>query len=983
MTGNNTNETPVDITLVGGSVDENASSSTVVATLSTVDADAGDSFSYAITSDPSGFFEIVGNEVRVASGASIDYEVAASHDVTIRVTDSGGLTYDEVVTLTVSDVNEGPTDLSIGYQLASGREQVSNSYEDGAQSTPAVAAIGDGGYVVTWASTNQDGSGYGIYGQRYDDAGNTLGEEFQANSYTTSHQNTPCIAGLADGGFVVSWTSYGQDGSSYSIVGQRFDAGGNSAGDEFQVNSTNEGYQYTPSITDLADGGFVVSWGSYNQDDSTYDVHAQRFDADGGQAGDEFLINTQTEGYQFTPSIASMADGGFVATWSSYDPSSGSYDVYGQRFDAEGEAVGDEMMINSQTDGYQFTPSTVGLEDGGFVTTWSSFSSNGSTYEVHGQRFDANSQAVGDEFQINTYAENAQYDSSVTSLADGGFMVTWSSQGQDGSGYGVYGQRFDAAGEAVGDEFQVNDQSEGQQYTPAVTALADGNVVVAWGSTHSGDANVMHKVYSQGVAENASDGTVVATVTGADADADAGDTLTYSLADDADGRFAIDASTGEITVANGALLNHEEAASHDVTVTVTDADGASYDETFTIQVSDLNEGPTATDDSGDTSENATLTLDVLANDSDVDAGDSSSLASASVSSGAGTVSIINDQLVFDPGSSYDHLAVGETAVVEVAYTAEDSGGLTDTGIATITITGTNDEPVLSSALADQAATEDAVFSFAVPADAFSDVDASDGLTYTATLADGSALPAWLTFDARTKTFSGTPENGDVGDIRITVTATDAHGASATDSFEISTANTNDGPDDLTMKGGLVEENAAGGTVVGQVSGSDVDTGDVLSYSLADDADGRFVIDADTGEITVARGASLDYEDAANHDVTVTVTDRAGAAYDETFSIEIGDVNENQAPSDITFTGANDTLGTTVTDLNPVGYWRLDSGEGTDETGGSDATMHGVTASDDDPFKQVDAGAARFDGANDYVEIPNADAWDLDAGTVQL
>ena len=82
-------ENPTDITLTGGSVDENAAAGTTVATLSTVDADAGDSHTYAITNDPSGFFEIVGNEVRVAAGATIDFETDQSHDITVETTDAG------------------------------------------------------------------------------------------------------------------------------------------------------------------------------------------------------------------------------------------------------------------------------------------------------------------------------------------------------------------------------------------------------------------------------------------------------------------------------------------------------------------------------------------------------------------------------------------------------------------------------------------------------------------------------------------------------------------------------------------------------------------------------------------------------------------------------------------------------------------------------------------------------------------------------
>ena len=64
------------------------------------------------------------------------------------------------------------------------------------------------------------------------------------------------------------------------------------------------------------------------------------------------------------------------------------------------------------------------------------------------------------------------------------------------------------------------------------------------------------------------------------------------------------------------------------------------------------------------------------------------------------------------------------------------------------------------------------FSFTVPAGSFADIDAGDTLSYSATLADGGALPAWLSFDAATQTFSGTPGNADVGSLSVRVTATD-------------------------------------------------------------------------------------------------------------------------------------------------------------------------------------------------------------------
>ena len=96
-------------------------------------------------------------------------------------------------------------------------------------------------------------------------------------------------------------------------------------------------------------------------------------------------------------------------------------------------------------------------------------------------------------------------------------------------------------------------------------------------------------------------------------------------------------------------------------------------------------------------------------------------------------------------------------------------------------------------IADQTTNEDAGFSFTVAPGSFTDVDVGDTLTLSATLADGSPLPAWLSFDPGTQTFSGTPLNDDVGALTIRVTATDTAGASATQDFTVTVNNTNDGP----------------------------------------------------------------------------------------------------------------------------------------------------------------------------------------------
>ena len=101
-----------------------------------------------------------------------------------------------------------------------------NTTTTGAQQLPSVATLSDGGYVVVWHSKNQDGSNYGVFGQRYDATGAPAGNEFQVNTYTTSDQIIPAMAMDADGDFVVTWQDSEQDGNSYGVFLKRYSTNG-------------------------------------------------------------------------------------------------------------------------------------------------------------------------------------------------------------------------------------------------------------------------------------------------------------------------------------------------------------------------------------------------------------------------------------------------------------------------------------------------------------------------------------------------------------------------------------------------------------------------------------------------------------------------------------------------------------------------------------------------------------------------------------
>ena len=187
-----------------------------------------------------------------------------------------------------------------------------NQYTFSNQTSSTISHAADGGFVIAWGSYGQDGSNYGVYARRYGSDGQALGDEFLVNQYTSSRQDLPQISHGADGGFVIAWRSEGQDGSGYGVYTRRYGSDGQALGDEFQVNQYTGSDQSLPTISHGADGGFVIAWQSDGQDGSHQGVYARRYGSDGQALGDEFLVNQYTDSSQTNPTISHGADGGFV-----------------------------------------------------------------------------------------------------------------------------------------------------------------------------------------------------------------------------------------------------------------------------------------------------------------------------------------------------------------------------------------------------------------------------------------------------------------------------------------------------------------------------------------------------------------------------------------------------------------------------------------------------------------------------------------------
>ncbi len=387
--------------------------------------------------------------------------------------------------------------------------------------------------------------------------------------------------------------------------------------------------------------------------------------------------------------------------------------------------------------------------------------------------------------------------------------------------------------------------------------------------------------------ENNANGSVIGQFTAVDPNSN--DTFTYSLINNAGGRFAINGTTGELTVANGSLLNFEAATSHNVTVRVTDSNGSSYDKQFAIGVTNINEAPIAINgvlsSVPENSANGT-SLGILTG-IDPDAGDTLTFSLTDNAGGRFTINSTTGEVTVVDGSQLNFEA---STSHNITVRVTDAGGLSYEKQFTIGVTNVNEAPTAINGVLSTVP-ENSTNGTSLGILTGADPDAGDTLTFSLTDNAGGR------FAINSSTGEVTVANGTLLDFEtttshnITVRVTDAGGLSYDKQFTIGVTNVNEAPTAINGTLTSIVENSANGTSLGILTGTDPDAGDTLTFSLSDSAGGRFAINSTTGEVTVADGTQLNFEAATSHNITVRVTDAGGLSYEKPFTIGITNVNE--------------------------------------------------------------------------------------------
>jgi len=362
-----------------------------------------------------------------------------------------------------------------------------------------ITPLDDGDFTLTARDTIFDAAGGALDGDVNGAAGGDWTTTFtifptrQVNTTTNDSQESPSVVLGADGRYVVVWESYEQDGSSWGIYAQRYNPDGTAAGDEFQVNTHTGDKQRNPSVAMAADGRFVVTWQSHAQDGSSWGIYAQRYNADGTTAGDEFRVNATTEDQQRSPEVAMAANGDFVVTWASLDAagSESNWGVYGQRYNWDAAVGGQIQIFEEYGEGASWQrhenhrseenyPSIATTSNGAFVVVWQDTDGGGNWPRIRAKRFDASGTDLG-WFDVEP-THNAAHEPTVAMVDDGRFVVTWR------GGDEIYARTFNADGSAATSTVQVNQTTEGSQSAPSVLMYPDGQFLVAWQGAGSEDS---------------------------------------------------------------------------------------------------------------------------------------------------------------------------------------------------------------------------------------------------------------------------------------------------------------------------------------------------------------------------------------------------------------------------------------------------------------------------------------------------------------
>lgn len=299
-----------------------------------------------------------------------------------------------------------------------------------------------------------------------------------------SDPNQPDADVDSTGRSIFVWDTTAESANRKDIYLRVFPADGSDPTDPVQVNTYVDDAQHSPKIAINTDGSFLVVWLSQerpipDQSHTRAVVRSQAFDINGNPTGNEQLLSTLKP--ELTTDnkvdVDALPSGEYIVVWRSSrtpEPGDSSTSIQGRRIGANGVPLAGQFQVNStMTSASERWPSVTSLADGGFLVVWT-------VPEVHGRRFAADFTPVGDDFQINTFTTGTESKTVVDRNGDGRVLVAWQDAEESGDGTEIRGRLFNPELVQQGPDFRINTLMMDDQLEPEVADYGLGGFFVVW-----------------------------------------------------------------------------------------------------------------------------------------------------------------------------------------------------------------------------------------------------------------------------------------------------------------------------------------------------------------------------------------------------------------------------------------------------------------------------------------------------------------------
>lgn len=357
-----------------------------------------------------------------------------------------------------------------------------NDYTSSSQGETALDMAPDGRVVAVWDSRRQEDGSYGVYARWVDPRGLISPAEEHVNVATFSQQMEPSVSLGRDGKAFFAWTSFGQDGQAGAIMTRE-------RGNEVLANQEVNGDQGSVTTARLADGKLVAVWVSQPAASRATSVRYRLFQADGQPLGAEQVVDAAGDHVERLPAVTAAADG-FVVAWGRSTTTGDIEGIFARRFDATGTPVAPAFRV-SRPGNDAVEPSLGADAKGDLVIGWMRLDED---YDVVLRRFDASGAPLCDEFTVNTSTDGWKNGVAVAVARDGRFAAVWNKHTDGGLDADIFARLFGVDGVAVSPEFRVNAHTEGIQMLRSASGARrvalgeDGRLAVAWqGNSGQGD----------------------------------------------------------------------------------------------------------------------------------------------------------------------------------------------------------------------------------------------------------------------------------------------------------------------------------------------------------------------------------------------------------------------------------------------------------------------------------------------------------------